>query len=181
MVALPVRLFAALGITRLFVTNAAGGIDARLTPGSLMLIADQVNLTFANPLHGPLRTGEDRFPDMSSPYDPAWSGAARLAALELGIPLQEGTYAGLSGPSYETPAEVRMLRTMGADAVGMSTVLEVVAARALGMRCLGFSIIANRAAGLSPDRLSHDDVLAAATRAGISLGAVIERLLTIAD
>lgn len=176
-VALPVRLFACLGISRLIVTNAAGGIHPHLTAGSLMLITDQINLTFANPLQGPLLPGAERFPDMSAAFDPGLRRLARAAALAERIPLLEGTYIGVTGPSYETPAEVRMLRTLGADAVGMSTVMEVVAARVAGLRCLGFSMIANRAAGLTRDRISHDDVLAAATRAGSALGAIIARVL----
>ncbi len=178
LVALPVRLFIALGIRDLVVTNAAGGIGPLLAPGSLMLITDHLNLTGTNPLTGAVRPGEERFPDMSAPYHPAWRRATLAAARAAGIALQEGTYAAVTGPSYETPAEVRMLRTLGADAVGMSTVPEVIAARAAGVRCLGVSIIANRAAGLSPHRLTHADVVRAADAAGTSLGRLIEAVLT---
>jgi purine-nucleoside phosphorylase len=172
-VALPVRLFADLGIETLIVTNAAGGIAPALGPGAIMLLADHINLTFLNPLHGPVRPGELRFPDMSAAYDPELGRIARDVARAEKIPLEEGVYAGVGGPSYETPAEIGMLRRLGADAVGMSTVLEVVAARARGMRCLGFSTIANRAAGLGSGRLSHQDVLAAARAAGDRLGRLV--------
>jgi purine-nucleoside phosphorylase len=173
-VALPVRVFADLGVTILLLTNAAGGIGAGLRAGSLMLLADHLNLTFGNPLLGPVRSGDTRFPDMSSPYDPVLRRTAREVAREQGIALVEGVYAGVPGPSYETAAEIRMLRRLGADAVGMSTVLEVIAARAAGIRCLGVSIITNLAAGLSRGRLSHDEVMRAAGEAGERLG----RLLT---
>lgn len=180
-VALPIRLFAALGIQRLLVTNAAGGIAPRLTPGSLMLINDQINLAFQNPLHGPVREGEIRFPDMSAPYDPELMTLARSAALQLGVRLEEGVYAGVTGPSYETAAEIRMLRTFGADAVGMSTVLEIVAARASGMRSLGVSVVTNRAAGLGSGRLSHDEVLVAAGRAGVDLVRLLAAIVAQVD
>lgn len=172
-VALPVRMFAELGIGTLILTNAAGGIRRDFRPGTLMLIADHLNLTFANPLFGPPRAADPRFPDMSSPYDPDLAAWAREAAREVGVPLAEGVYAGVMGPSYETAAEIRMLERMGADAVGMSTVLEVIAARARGIRCLGISVITNAAAGLGTGRLSHDEVTAAGQAAADSLGRVI--------
>lgn len=172
-VALPVRLFADLGIERLVLTNASGGIATRLVAGTLMLITDQINLTFQNPLHGAVREGEPRFPDMSAPFDPDLTELARRSARTLGIRLEEGVYAGVMGPSYETPAEIRMLRSLGADAVGMSTVLEVVAARAAGLRCTAVSVVSNRAAGLGAGKLSHQDVIAACELAGHDL----ERLL----
>jgi len=158
-VALPVRVLARVGIGTLFLTNAAGGLRCDFVPGTLMLVADQVNLTFGNPLAGPVRPGEERFPDMSEPFDPGLREIACSVAREQGRPLQEGVYAGLAGPSYETAAEIRMLRRLGADAVGMSMVHEVVAARALGVRCLGLATITNLATGLSPHRLTHDEVL----------------------
>jgi len=173
-VALPVRLFADLGVTTLLLTNAAGGIGARLGAGSLMLLADHLNLTFSNPLFGPVRQGDSRFPDMSAPYDPDLRRVALAVAQAQGVRLVEGTYAAVSGPSYETPAEVRMLRRLGADAVGMSTVAEVIAARAAGLRCLGISIITNLAAGLGAGRLSHAEVVVAARAAGEGL----ERIVT---
>ena len=170
---LPVRLFADLGIETLLVTNAAGGIRRTFRPGTLMLIADQLNLTGQNPLCGPLRPGEQRLPDMSASYDPALRARARAVARAEGIALEDGVYAGVTGPSYETPAEIRMLERLGADAVGMSTVLEVIAARVRGMRCLGISVIANAAAGISPTPLSHAEVMAAAARAGGALGRIV--------
>lgn len=180
LLALPVRLFATLGIRTLLLTNAAGGIRRALPPGSLMLIADQINFTFRNPLIGPARPGEERFPDMSAPYDVELAGWARAAARDAKLPLEAGVYAGVAGPSYETPAEIRMLARMGADAVGMSTVLEGVTARALGMRVLGVSVITNHAAGISPAPLSHAEVTAAAAAAGERLegliGGVVARL-----
>lgn len=159
--ALPVRLFAELGIPLLILTNAAGGIRPGLRPPALMLLSDHLNLTWQNPLAGRLVPGEQRFPDMSEPYDRGLRMLARDCALAQGISLEEGVYAGVLGPSYETPAEIRMLRRLGADAVGMSTVPEVIVARARGMRVLALSTITNLAAGISPVRLSHDDVLAA--------------------
>jgi len=172
--ALPVRAFAALGIRSLLVTNAAGGIRRTFGHGTIMLISDHLNLTGRNPLVGHARPGEERFPDMTDAYDPALRGAARAAARRLGITLEEGVYAGLLGPSYETPAEVRMLERLGADAVGMSTVLEVVTARALGMKCLGFSLVTNPGAGISPVPLSHAEVMDIAGKAGAELARLVE-------
>ena len=175
--ALPVRVFAALGVQVVILTNAAGGIRRTFTPGTLMLIADHVNLTFRNPLIGPVLPAEERFPDMSDPYDPALRALARLVAGERGVRLDEGVYAGLLGPSYETPAEVRMLERLGADAVGMSTVTEVVAARARGLRCLGVSTITNAAAGLTAAKLSHAEVMEAAERVKGALGSLVEGIV----
>src|SRR5256885_473914 len=147
--ALPARVFARLGVRTLIVTNAAGGIRLTFRPPTLMLIADHINLMFRTPLEGALEEGEQRFPDMSDPYDRELRALAREVALQQQIGLEEGVYAALLGPSYETPAEIRMLARLGADAVGMSTVPEVIAARARGIRCLGFSSITHVAAGLS--------------------------------
>jgi purine-nucleoside phosphorylase len=155
----PVRVLHACGARELFVSNAAGGISPSLAAGDLMVITDQLNLTFANPLSGPLQEGETRFTDMTDAYDPALRGGLHAAAGKLGFALKEGVYAGLPGPSYETRAEIRMLRKLGADAVGMSTVPEVIVARALGMRVAGVSCITNLAAGISQTPLSHDEVL----------------------
>jgi purine-nucleoside phosphorylase len=160
LVAAPVRIAARLGAPVLLVTNAAGGVDRRLDPGRIMLVDDHIDLTWRSPLAGAVREGEARFPDMSAPYDPALQRHALDIALELGIPLARGTYAAALGPSYETPAEVRMLARMGASAVGMSTVPEVITARAAGMRVVAFSLISNHAAGISPHPLSHEEVLA---------------------
>jgi purine-nucleoside phosphorylase len=130
-----------------------------------MLISDQLNLTGDNPLVGPVRKGEIRFPDMTQAYDAELRAVARDVALEMRIPLQEGVYAGLRGPSYETPAEIRMLAHLGAGAVGMSTVHEVIVARALGLQVLGISLITNSGAGLSPQKLDHTEVLEAGAEA----------------
>ncbi len=175
--ALPVRAFAALGIRTLLLTNAAGGIRRGFGHGAIMLISDHLNLTGRNPLAGPVRPGEERFPDMTTAYDPALRGIAREAARKLGITLEEGVYAGLLGPNYETPAEVRMLERMGADAVGMSTVAEVIAARALGVKCLGLSLITNPGAGISPNPLSHAEVMDIAAKAGRELARLVEGLV----
>lgn len=172
--ALPVRVFAALGVGTLIVTNAAGGVNRSFGPGTIMLIADHLNLTGQSPLEGPVRSGEIRFPDMTAGYDRELRAVARNVAEAHRIPLAEGVYAGLQGPSYETPAEVRMLAQLGADAVGMSTVVEVIAARALGLRCLGFSTITNPAAGVGSGTLSHAEVMEIAGKTGASLGKLIE-------
>ncbi|MFQ6047593.1 MAG: purine-nucleoside phosphorylase [Gemmatimonadales bacterium] len=172
-VVLPVRLLASLGVDTLIVTGAAGGLRASLRPPSLMLIADHVNLMWRNPLIGPVLESEERFPDMSEPYDRELRALALRTARELGITLEEGVYAGVLGPSYETPAEIEMLRRLGADAVAMSVVPEVIAARARGMRVLGIAVITNLAAGLSGARLSHDEVL----EAGRVMAADLERLI----
>ncbi len=175
--ALPVRVFAELGIRTLLLTNAAGGIRRTFASGTVMLIADHINLTFRNPLIGKLLPGEDRFPDMSDPYDPDLRALAREVARDRRLLLNEGVYAQLLGPSFETPAEIRMLERLGADAVGMSTVLEVIAARARGVRCLGFSVVTNPAAGLSPNKLSHTEVMETANRVTGELGTLIEGII----
>lgn len=172
--ALPVRVFARLGIRTLVVTNAAGGIRSTFRPGTLMLIADHVNLMFRNPLIGPALEGEERFPDMSDPYDRELRQLARDVARERRIALDEGVYVGLLGPSYETPAEIRMLQRCGVDAVGMSTVPEVIVARARGIKCLGFSTITNLAAGISPTALSHAEVLEVGRQVGEALGSIVK-------
>src|SRR5262245_44409520 len=141
-----VRLLAALGCKAVVLTNAAGGIAERLHPGDRMLITDHLNLTGQNPLAGAAGpSGDARFIDMGTAYDPRLADLCRAAASETGAPLEEGVYAGVAGPSYETPAEIRMLRAMGADAVGMSTVLEVIALRQLGVRVAAVSCITNLA------------------------------------
>ncbi|NNM32499.1 MAG: purine-nucleoside phosphorylase [Gemmatimonadetes bacterium] len=173
----PVRLAQAIGARVLLVTNAAGGVRHDLTPGSLMLIDDHLNFQFKGPLMGPVRPEEARFPDMSSPYDRSFAQGAEAAALELGIPLSRGVYGAVLGPSYETPAEVRALRRMGVDAVGMSTVPEVICARGLGSRVLGFSMISNRAAGLADETLDHAHVMAVGRRAGVLLERLVHRVL----
>ena len=172
--ALPVRVWASLGITTLILTNAAGGIRRSFGSGTVMLIADHINLTFRNPLFGPVLEGEERFPDMSDPYDAGLRVIARRVAREQRVALGEGVYAGLLGPSYETPAEIRMLERLGADAVGMSTVLEVIAARARGIRCMGLSAITNPAAGTTAEKLNHLEVMEVAKRVAGDLAVVIE-------
>ena len=165
---LPVRVAHALGARVLFVSNAAGGVRATLRPGDLMLIDDHINLMWRNPLIGPVVSGDERFPDMSEPYDRELLAMLRQVALDTGIPVTEGVYAAMLGPSYETPAEVRMLRWMGADAVGMSTIPEVLTARALGMRVAGVSCITNHAAGMTSQPLSHHEVIEVADRVKVS-------------
>jgi purine-nucleoside phosphorylase len=157
-----VRLLAATGVRALLLTNAAGAVHPGLAPGDLVRITDQLNLTGLNPLTG--RNDErigPRFPDMSQPYDPQLGALLDASAARLGIPLGTGVYAGVAGPSYETPAEIRMLRILGADLVGMSTVLEVIAARHAGIRVAAVSLVTNLAAGLAGKPLSHAEVLAA--------------------
>jgi purine-nucleoside phosphorylase len=176
--ALPVRVFARLGVRTLIVTNAAGGLRPTFRPPTLMLIADHINLMFRNPLVGPVEDGEQRFPDMSDPYDAGLRALAREVARAERMALEEGVYAALLGPSFETPAEIRMLARLGADAVGMSTVPEVIAARARGVRCLGISSITNAAAGLSAEPLSHQEVLDAGARVAGQLERLVRGVLT---
>jgi purine-nucleoside phosphorylase len=158
-----VRLLAELGCRAVLLSNAAGGIGPDLSPGSLMLIDDHINLMGDNPLRGESARGP-RFPDMTRAYDPELGRACEGAAASLGLTLRRGIYAAVLGPSYETPAEIRMLRALGADAVGMSTVPEVIALRQLGVRVAAVSCITNLAAGLSAEPLSHAEVQATATR-----------------
>jgi purine-nucleoside phosphorylase len=178
MLALPIRVLASLGVRSLILTNAAGAIRRTLRPGSLMRIADHLNLTFRNPLLGPLLDGEVRFPDMSMPYDVGLAGLADQVARVGRIPLEAGIYAGLSGPSYETPAEIQMLARLGADAVGMSTVLEVIAARACGLKCLGLTALTNVAAGLGREPLSHEEVTRVAGRTADQLSRLLDAVVT---
>ncbi len=158
-VTFPTRVLCALGVRSLLVTNAAGAVNPSYEPGDFMVINDHINLTGQNPLRGvnDERLGP-RFPDMSSAYPLKARRALHEAAREVGFSLHEGVYAGLAGPSYETPAEIRMLQTLGADAVGMSTVAEVIVALHGGLNVAGLSVITNRAAGLGQASLSHEDV-----------------------
>ncbi len=177
-VVFPVRVAAWLKAETVVLTNAAGGIGEDLSPGDLMLITDHLNLIGANPLAGPnLDAFGPRFPDMSEVYDRGLRETALAKAEALGIPLAQGVYAAMPGPSYETPAEIRMLKALGADAVGMSTVPEAVAARHAGMKVLAFSMISNLAAGLSGSPLSHEEVLATGKTAAASLGKLIEAVV----
>jgi len=175
--AFPVRVFHALGALELFVSNAAGGISPKLAVGDLMMISDHLNLMGANPLVGEAQEGETRFPDMTDAYNPGLRWLLRTTAEKLGITLREGIYAGLLGPSYETPSEVKMLRLLGADAVGMSTVPEVIVARALGMRVAGVSCITNAAAGVTGSALSHAEVLETTNRVSASFESLVTEFL----
>lgn len=164
-VTFPVRVMQVLGVTGLIVTNAAGGINPAFHPGDLILIKDHINMMGDNPLKGAnLSNLGPRFPDLSEGYDLEWRQKALPIAQELGISPQEGVYAAMSGPSYESPAEIRFLRTIGADLVGMSTVPEVIVANHGGMRVLGISCVTNMAAGILPQRLSHVEVMETAER-----------------
>ena len=174
---LAVWTFAELGVRTLILTNAAGGIRRNFTAGTLMLLSDHLNLTSRNPLVGAVLPDEERFPDMSDPYDAELRAIAREVARERKVALAEGVYAALLGPTYETPSEIRMLERLGADAVGMSTVVEVIAARARGMRCLAISTITNLAAGISPAKLSHSEVMETAERVKGELGMLIEGIV----
>jgi len=166
-VVLPVRLMAALGARIFFVTNASGGIRPDLEAGKLMLITDQISCFVPNPLRGEnIDELGVRFPDMTAVYDRELRDIVRAAAEKSGVELKEGVYVQLPGPSYETPAEIRMLGALGADAVGMSTVVEAIAARHAGMRTVGVSCVANLAAGLSPNPLTGEEVIETAARTG---------------
>jgi len=175
--AFPVRVFHALGARDLFVSNAAGGISPKLAVGDLMVISDHLNLMGTNPLVGDLQEGDIRFPDMTDAYDPGLRRILRTTAEKLVINLREGVYAGVLGPSYETPSEVKMLRMLGADAVGMSTVPEVIVARALGMRVAGVSCITNAAAGVTGAALSHAEVLATTNRVSAAFESLVTEFL----
>lgn len=174
----PVRLAAMLGVKVLIQSNATGGLRPEQKPGDLVLLRDHINLTGLNPLRGQLPADwGPRFPDMSNAYDPALRELTKAIAGRLGVPLSEGVYIGLPGPSYETPAEVRMLQAFGGDVIGMSTVLEVIAARHMGLRCLAFSMVSNPAAGMTDAVIDHTDVLAAAQVAAANLQRLLTELL----
>jgi purine-nucleoside phosphorylase len=155
-----VRVLQSIGVRSMVFTNAAGGINLQLERGGLVLISDHINLQGANPLVGP---NDDalgpRFPDMSEAYSRAYRETAKHVATELCIPIAEGVYAAMLGPSYETPAEIRYLRVIGADVVGMSTVPEVIVANHMGMKVLGISCVTNMAAGILPQKINHEEVL----------------------
>ena len=162
---IPVRIMARLGVQTLVLTNAAGGVNKNYRPGDLMLITDHINYSGSNPLIG-VNDPElgPRFPDVTDLYSAGLRLKIKLAAVESGIGLRQGVYMMFSGPSYETPAEIRMARILGADAVGMSTVPEAIVAAQCGIHCLGISCITNLAAGVSPHKLSHQEVMETATR-----------------
>jgi purine-nucleoside phosphorylase len=177
-VTLPVRVFNLVGARSLILTNAAGGTAPHLSPGSLMAITDHINLMGENPLRGPNdeRFGP-RFQDMTSVYPPAYIEAAHEAARDIGVVLLEGVYMALRGPTYETPAEIRMMRKMGADAVGMSTVPEATVAHHCGMKVLAISCITNAAAGLTSAEIDHSEVMEVGKRAGKHLAELIVRVI----
>jgi len=177
-VTLPVRVFNLMDIRSLILTNAAGGTAPHLSPGSLMAITDHINMMGENPLRGPNdeRFGP-RFPDMTGVYTPSYVEAAHEIAREIGAVLFEGVYMALRGPSYETPAEIRMMRKLGADAVGMSTVPEATVARHCGMNVLAISCITNVAAGLAVAEIDHSEVMAVGERAGKQLAELIVRVI----
>lgn len=168
-----VRLMHELGVRRLLITNAAGCINTGFAPGELMLLSDHLNLTGTSPL-----IGGPHFHDMTAVYSRHLSSCLRHAAIDLRLPLRSGVYAGLIGPQYETPAEIRMLRTLGADAVGMSTVLEAIQARALGMEVAGLSLLTNWAAGITPDMISHEEVMAMGRALIPQVSALVRALTT---
>lgn len=167
-----IRFMHGLGVQRLLLTNAAGAIHSGFTVGELMLITDHLNLTGTSPLQG-----GPHFHDMSEVYDAAWRNDFLQKAAALHIPLHQGVYAAMPGPQYETPAEVRMLRTLGADAVGMSTVPEAIQARALGIKVAGISMLTNWAAGLKKERLDHAEVVRVGQQAGASLTDLLRAVL----
>lgn len=174
----PVRLAAMLGVKVLILSNATGGLRPEHRPGDLVLIRDHINLSGLNPLRGQLPPEwGPRFPDMTVAYDPELRLLVKDAAARLGIPIAEGVYAGLAGPSYETPAEVRMLQILGGDVAGMSLVLEVIAARHMGLRCLAISMVSNPGAGMSEAPIDHNDVLEAAKIAAAHLQRLLGEVL----
>ncbi len=174
----PIRVLGCLGIRQLIVTNAAGGVNTTFSSGDLMLISDHINFTGTNPLIGAnIDEFGPRFPDMSEAYDSGMRKIALEAARLKNIPLREGVYIAFSGPNYETPAEIRMCRALGADAVGMSTVPEVIVARHMGIQVLGISCITNIAAGILPQRLSHSEVLDTAEQAQGKLRTLLQSII----
>lgn len=178
-VTFPIRVFKLLGIKTLILTNAAGGINVELQQGALMVLSDHLNLMGANPLRGPNdeRFGS-RFPDMSAVYSPELQELVVEEARAIGVEVRRGIYGGLSGPSYETPAEIVMLRNLGADAVGMSTVPEAIVARHMGLEVLGISCITNMAAGLSDEPINHEEVMATGDRVRETFTALLRRIVS---
>jgi purine-nucleoside phosphorylase len=185
-VVFPARVLGCLGVRQLIVTNAAGGINRSFEPGDLMLITDHINMMGTNPLIGPnMDEMGPRFPDMSEAYDSGMREIALEIARDEGLGIRQGVYIGFSGPSYETPAEILMCRTLGADAVGMSTIPEVIIASHMGIRVLGISCITNMAAGILHQKITHGHVMDAAhkvrERFALLLGGIIPRLREITD
>ncbi|MFN7958258.1 MAG: purine-nucleoside phosphorylase [Holophagaceae bacterium] len=173
LVVAPMRLYGRLGAKAVLLTNAAGALNPGFQVGDLMALTDHINLFGTNPLIGPNVEPGPRFPDMTAVYDPAFRQQLQACARQLGQTLREGVYLGLTGPSYETPAEIRAFRTMGADAVGMSTVPEATVARHEGMRVAGISCLCNMAAGILPQALTHQEVLEAGAAAAGRFEALI--------
>lgn len=179
-ITLPIRVLAALGVKTLVLTNACGGVNLSFHPGDLMLISDHINFSGANPLIGPnLDDFGPRFPDMSDLYTASLRAAIKEKASASGMELQEGVYAMYSGPNYETPAEIRMFRILGADTVGMSTVPEALVAGQCGMHVVGVSCITNMAAGVLPQKLSHAEVMETADRVRDKFRKLIDLILTV--
>jgi purine-nucleoside phosphorylase len=177
-VTLPVRVMKELGVSTLIVTNAAGGVNESFSPGDLMLISDHINNMGSNPLIGPNEAQFGvRFPDMSEAYSKKLREQAKQVAAKLSIPVQEGVYVGNTGPTYETPAEVRMLRVLGGDAVGMSTVPEVIVARHSGLNVLGISCISNMAAGILDQPLNHEEVIETTEKVKANFLAYVKELV----
>ena len=175
---MPVRIMAKLGVKTLLLTNAAGGVNKDYRPGDLMLITDHINYSGMNPLIGEHHESfGPRFPDVTDLYSSALRLKLKLAAVEAGIVLRQGVYMMFSGPSYETPAEIRMARILGADAVGMSTVPEAIVAAQCGIKCLGVSCITNLAAGVSPNKLSHQEVMETAAIAHDKFHSLVDLIL----
>src|ERR1051325_8364796 len=177
-VTFPIRVLKLLGVNTLMLTNAAGSLNTELTPGSLMVITDHINLMGVNPLIGPNeeRFGA-RFPDLSLAYDTGLQSLVIDEANQMGLSLRRGVYASLTGPSYETPAEIHMVRTLGADAVGMSTVPEAIVARHMGMQVIGISCITNLAAGVSDRPVDHDQVIATGERVRAQFTELLRRVI----
>ncbi|HEX5085871.1 MAG TPA: purine-nucleoside phosphorylase [Blastocatellia bacterium] len=178
-VTLPIRAFGAMGLKKLALTNAAGGVNPDFKRGDFMLISDHINLMMISPLRGKhdTRLGE-RFPDMTEVYSREYRQIAREAASEIGLDLREGVYLALQGPNYETPAEIRMMRALGADAVGMSTVPEAIVAKQMGMTTLGISLITNPAAGIEKGPINHAEVMEMGHRASKEFSELLTRIIT---
>jgi len=177
-VTFPIRTFGLLGVKTLVLTNAAGGINVQLTQGALMVISDHLNLMGVNPLRGPNdeRFGP-RFPDMSAVYSPELQELVIDEARAINVEVRRGIYCGLSGPSYETPAEIHLLRALGADAVGMSTVPEAIVARHMGIEVLGISCITNMAAGIGDEPINHEEVMATGDRVRATFTELLQRVI----
>lgn len=176
-VTMPIVMLHQLGVETLIVTNASGGINLDFKAGEFMLITDHINLTGTNPLIGPKREGVERFPDMSYAYNREYVSIVKRIASENNIPMHAGVYIGVTGPSYETPAEIRAFRVLGADAVGMSTVAEVIVANQLHMQVCGLSLISNMAAGVLDQKLTEEEVLEAGRNAQPQFKALLSQFI----